>query len=183
MSERPDETEPIQPYLAKRDSRSSEGAAAPEPPTTPYEQPHPGPAQQPYGQPGGQPYSSPHAQPYGGPQGFQPYPPGAYSYGYRPAHSGANTAMALGITSVVCAVLTFVVCVTLPGVLCGPFAIALALRAQKEMRTVPGHYTNESAATTGLVTGIIGTVVGLGVIALVVLYAGFVVSIFSFGTA
>ncbi|QCW51685.1 hypothetical protein FE634_16985 [Nocardioides dongxiaopingii] len=179
MSERPDETEPIQSYLAKGDP-SSEQAPAPEPPTRPHEQPHPGPAQ---GQPHPQSYPQPYGgQPYGGQPGYQPYPPGAYSYGYRPSHSGANTAMALGIASIVCLVLTFVVCVTLPGVLCGPFAIALAIRAQKEMRAAPGHFTNESAATTGLVTGIIGTVLGVGVIAVAVLYAGFVVSIFSLGT-
>ena len=92
-------------------------------------------------------------------------------------HQGANTAMGLGIGSVVCAGLALLCCVTLPGVLMGPFAIVLAVRAQREISRNPGVYTNAGAATTGLVTGIIGTGVGALVVVLVLTFLGFAFSL------
>ncbi|WP_148611317.1 DUF4190 domain-containing protein [Nocardioides rubriscoriae] len=120
------------------------------------------------------PYASPPAP------GYAPYAPapGMAGYPFAQAHGGANVAMGLGIASVVCAVLTPFVCVTMPGILTGPFAIALAVRARKEMSQQPGLYHNAGAATAGLVTGIIGTVLGLLMIALVVFVVGV---LFSFG--
>jgi len=85
--------------------------------------------------------------------------------------------MGLGIASVVCALGTFLVCITLPGIFCGPFAIRLGLKAQREMRANPGVYNNASAATTGLITGIIGTAIGTLTILLVVVFFGFALSL------
>lgn len=93
-------------------------------------------------------------------------------------HKGASISMGLGIGSVVCAGLALLCGVTLPGVLMGPFAIVLAVRAQREIGRNPGAYSNAGAATTGLVTGIIGTGVGVLVVVLVLLLLGFA---FSFG--
>jgi hypothetical protein len=52
----------------------------------------------------------------------------------------------------------------------------LAVRARKQMQQEPGRYNNEGAATTGLVTGIIGTVLGLVMIGVVVFFLGAVYS-------
>ena len=84
--------------------------------------------------------------------------------------------MGLGIASLVCAVLTLACCITIPGVLCGPFAIGLAVIAKKEMDAQPGVYNNPGAATAGLITGIIGTVLGVLMIVLVVAFFGFAIS-------
>lgn len=109
---------------------------------------------------------------------YTPYgpTPGLPGYPFARAHNGANVAMGLGIASVVCAIGTFLCCVTAPGVLCGPFAIALGVRARTEMSQNPGAYNNEGAAMTGLVTGVIGTVLGLAMIGLAVFFFGFVFS-------
>jgi hypothetical protein len=145
MTQPPDETPD---FLAKPVSPSGDQPSPPGPPEPPS------PA---YGAPG---------------YGYTPYAPGPGMAGYpfAQAHNGANVAMGLGIASVVCAVLTPFVCITLPGVLTGPFAIALAVRARKEMSQSPGLYNNAGAAMTGLVTGIIGTVVGLAIVALGVFF-------------
>lgn len=146
-------------YLAKPVSPSGERPPEPPPATAPYGSPY---AQQPYAE------QPPAYQP------FVPYgQPGAYPFAQ--AHGGANVAMGLGITSVVCAVLTPFICITMPGFLTGPFAIALAVRARREMAASPGAYNNGGAATAGLVTGIIGTVLGLLMTALVLFFVGAVV--------
>ncbi len=147
MTQRPEEPEPTHPYLAKPVSPSGPEGDSAPPPPPPT----------PY-----QPYA-----PYGAVPG----------YPFAQAHGGANTAMGLGIASLVCAVGAFVVCITIPGVLCGPFAIALAIQAQREMKANPGRYNNEGAATAGLITGIIGTVIGIAAIALVVFFFGFLLSV------
>ncbi len=150
-------------FLAKPGPPSGE-QPGPTPPPPPYGSPYvsePAPGQPPYG-----PYA-----PYGAAT------PGAPGYPFAQAHNGANVAMGLGITSVVCAVLTPFVCITMPGVLTGPFAIALAVRARTEMGQRPGAYNNAGAATAGLVTGIIGTVLGLLMIGLTLFVIGAVFSI------
>ncbi len=153
MTDRDGEPEPTRPYLAEPAPPSGESPPAP---TAPYQPsgPVPPPA---YG-----------AMPY--------LPP------FRQPHPHAGTAMVLGIVSLVCALGTMVVCVSLPGFLCGPFAIALALRAQRDMRDAPGAYSNEGAAMTGLVTGIIGTVVGLAMTVGLVLFFGFFLGIVGLGS-
>ena len=114
--------------------------------------------------------------------GYPPYSPyaagpGMPGYPFARSHTGANVGMGLGITSVVCALLTPFICITIPGVLTGPFAIALAVRARKEMSQNPGVYNNDGAAITGLVTGIVGTVLGLAMIGLAVFFVGFLFSV------
>ncbi|MEO9324518.1 DUF4190 domain-containing protein [Nocardioides sp. C4-1] len=135
----------------------SGGPSGPGPePTTPYTQHvHHEPAQPPYA-----PYA-----PYAPVPGMPGYP-------FAQPHGGANVAMGLGIASLVCAVTTPFFCFTMVGVLCGPFAIVLGARARGDMSREPGRYSNEGAAMAGLVTGIIGTVLGLAMIALVVLFLG-----------
>jgi hypothetical protein len=115
-------------------------------------------AQQPYPQ---QPYpQQPYAQQ---PQGQQPYPPGAYGaqpqhpYGAfapaAPKHPQATTAMVLGIVGLVGILL-----------LCGltlflsPFAWALGRNSLKEIQASQGRLGGESQARTGMVTGIVGTI-------------------------
>lgn len=122
------------------------------------------------------PYAAP-PSPYVGPPAYTPYGQGAPGYPFAQAHSGANVSMGLGIASVVCAILTVFCCFTAPGVFAGPFAIALGVRARTQMQERPGAYNNEGAALAGLITGIVGTVLGLAMIALVVFVVG---TIFSF---
>lgn len=151
MTERPDEpTEPLPPVSPSYDPGNPYGAPEPTQPL-----------------PGWTPYAPPHSG-YAVPQ--QP----VY---FAAGHQGANTAMGLGIASLVCAAATPFVCITLPGIFCGPFAIALAVKAQREIRAEPGRFNNAGSATTGLVTGIIGTVLGVAMIGLVVLVFGFVLGI------
>lgn len=175
MTERPDDT----PDFLRKPSDESAPPTSPsygQEPTSPYVTPEQPTA--PYPAQGGPGYGPPPPVP----GGYAPYgAPGAPGwmpgYPFAQAHSGANISMGLGITSLVCSLGTFVCCVTLPGALTGPFAIALAVRARKEMQQNPGLYNNEGAATTGLVTGIIGTVLGLVMIGLVVFVFGFIFSV------
>lgn len=168
MSEQSGEPEPTHPYLAKPVSPSGDAASTPPPPppTAPLPEVAPYQEYQQY-----QPYAGPPAGPFAGPPAG-PAGQGFYPYAFQQVHSGANTSMWLGIASVVCAVAALAICVTLPGVLLGPFAVALGLRAQSQMRQQPGRYSNESAATTGLITGAIGSVVGLIVLGLIVFVIG-----------
>lgn len=163
---------PSQPYPASPSGDSPyqqpyQPPAYPQP-ETPYQQPY---QQQPYQQP-----ASPYQQQYPGYPGASPY--GAQPYGgvFSKPNGKANTAMGLGIASLVCAVLTPVCCITIPGVLCGPFAIGLAISAKKEMEAQPGVFNNAGANTAGLITGIIGTVLGVLMIVLVVAFFGFAIS-------
>ena len=161
-------TEPPPPYQA----------SPYQPPYQPPPQPQPEQPYQQYPQPAS-PYQQPYQQyPTASPYGAQPY--GGAGLFSKP-NGKANTAMGLGIASVACAVLTLVCCVTIPGVLCGPFAIGLAISAKKEMDAQPGAFNNPGAAQTGLVTGIIGTVLGVLMIVLVVAFFGFALSAGSMG--
>lgn len=137
------------------------------------------------------PPAGPGYQAYGPPQGLQGgqgYPgyapqPG-YGYGYaamRPSHQGANTALGLGIASLVCAVLVPFCCLTVVGIPIGPFAIGLALKARRDFRAHPGAYRNEGAATAGLICGIIGTALGLLMVLAVLLFFGFAIGVGSLG--
>ena len=148
---------------------------APDPsPPAPHGQP--GHGQPAYGQPGhGQPaYGQPgYGQPaYGAPAPYGSYgqpglPPG---YGGLEKHSGATTAMVLGIVSLVSIPLTAMCCVTLPGLLAAPVALVLGLRAKSEIDRAPGRYANRGMAQAGVIMGIIGTVLAvllvIGIVAL-----------------
>jgi hypothetical protein len=150
-------SEPPQ-YPSYPGNEGPEGESAQQPPPPP---PPPGYGQAPQGPPAyGQPaYGQPAygQQPYGQPAyGQQPYGQPAYGYGY-PAPPKNNTkalwAMITGIASIV---LCYV------GVLIGPVAIFLAMQGKKEIKQSNGAQTGEGMATAGLITGIVGTVVWLG---------------------
>ncbi len=103
--------------------------------------------------------------PYGGAP-YQPYQsppvsPGAGSP-FRQSHSGATTGMVLGIVSIVAAVIGTCACGFLGGVgvLLGPFGIWQSLKARREIDADPDRYDNRGHAATGLVCGIVGTVLG-----------------------
>ncbi|GAA5144478.1 hypothetical protein GCM10023340_12250 [Nocardioides marinquilinus] len=149
-SERPDgsEPEPTSPFLAKPASPSGDDVPTAPQPTQVQPQP---------------PYA-PYAPGYP-----PPGAPGAYPF--TQSHSGANTALTLGIISLVCAVFSFT-CLTIPGILCGPFAIYFGIKAQREIGAQPGRYGNQGAAVGGLVCGIVGTVIGLLMVALLVFVFG-----------
>ena len=114
-------------------------------------------------QPGyGQPY--PQQPAYG-----QPYPPQP-GYGYPPYvappqdHPKATTAMITGLIAVVGGFTCL-----LP-LLAAPFAWVIGQRAKNEIDSQPGRYGGRGQAVTGMVLGIIGTVLlALGVVLVVVL--------------
>lgn len=93
-----------------------------------------------------------------------------------PAYTGqqklkaATTSMTLGIISLVSAGLALLCCLTLPGVFCAPFAWVLGLRARREIDANPGVYGNRGQADAGVVMGIIGTVLGVLVVAAVIVF-------------
>jgi hypothetical protein len=146
------------------------GWEQPQQPTTPYEQnPYAQPQQgQPaYGQPyPQQPYYAPpgygtppppYAYPPGGQQGPPPgahpgYPPYAFSPP-RPNHPQSTLALVLGICGLGGAVIACGL-----GLLVSPFAWALGRNALKEIQASHGQLGGESSARTGMVLGIIGTV-------------------------
>jgi hypothetical protein len=139
-------------------------------PTTPYEQnPYAQPQQgqpaygQPYPQqpyyapPGYGPPPPPYAYPPGGQQGPPPgahpgYPPYAFSPP-RPNHPQSTLALILGICGLGGAVIACGL-----GLLVSPFAWALGRNALKEIQASHGQLGGESSARTGMVLGIIGTV-------------------------
>jgi hypothetical protein len=171
-----DTTEPTQPvgyWERQAAERAAQEGRSPDPsPTTPYEQggypqagPPPANPYQPqqswYGQQG-QP--APYAYPPG--QGQPPY--GAFSPP-PPAHPQSTLAMVLGLVGLIGSLfacgLTLVV---------SPFAWAIGHNALKEIRASHGRLGGESQARTGMITGIIGTVLlVLAVLAIV----GFIVLI------
>ncbi|MCM3514869.1 hypothetical protein [Nocardioides sp. P86] len=160
----PDETMPPthQPYggAGRSGDAPASGQGRPPEPQAPYGQASS--AQGPYGQPPAtQPYGQ---QPYGQPYGQQPY---GQPYGYAApttTHPQANTALVLGIVAIggmfVCG---------LP-VLVSPFAWYVGAKAKREIEAEPGRWSGRSEANTGMVLGIVGTVLlGLGVLAAVLL--------------
>ncbi|MGA8255414.1 MAG: hypothetical protein WB767_02455 [Nocardioides sp.] len=101
--------------------------------------------------------STPPPVPYGA-GGYAPVPDAPH---FPQAHSGANLSMWLGIGSIASSLGAFACFLTIPAVVIGPIAVVQAVRANREIEASPGRYSNSSAATTGLITGIIGTAVGL----------------------
>lgn len=98
--------------------------------------------------------------------GYAPPPPG-YGYAPPPAVSGTKSvvSLVLGIVSIVFCYL---------GLLIGPAAIIVAVLARKEIGAAQnaghphGPVPGTGMATAGLVTGIVGTVIWAGVVALVI---------------
>jgi hypothetical protein len=98
---------------------------------------------------------------------YQPSYGGSSPYGFVPTqHPQAITALVLGILGAVFGVSCGV------GGLFGIGGIVLGRRARREIDAEPGRFTGRGAATAGIVTGIIGLVVG-------VLYAIFIVAMFT----
>ncbi|BBY97261.1 DUF4190 domain-containing protein [Mycolicibacterium fallax] len=84
----------------------------------------------------------------------QPYsdPPGGYP-GYPPPRNGAGTgALVCGVLSIITAVTVF------GGVILGLAGIALGVVGRR--RAAAGLATNRGAATAGIVTGVLGILVG-----------------------
>jgi hypothetical protein len=149
---------------AAEDAAAAPAAPAPTPPN-PYPFTPPSPTPEPpvafnpqsgYGQAGQTPYGPPGspvppANPYGT---FTPMPPN---------HNQAGLALGLGIASLAGGM----VC-CLP-ILAAPFAWAIGHRSLREVRAANGQLGGEGMAMTGMVLGIIGSVLlGLAVIALIV---------------
>lgn len=169
----PEETQPTwQPY---------------EPPATPREEPATDPtAEQSWPQPWPPTPSAGPTPPSQAAQSGFPPPPGWYQQGYpqpgypqpgyglhpgmlgyQQQHGGATTSMTLGIISLVAVALSpFLCCVTLPAALTGPFGIVMGSKAQRAIDAEPGRYGNRSQATAGIVTGAIGTALGLALVVL-----------------
>lgn len=113
----------------------------------------------PYPAAGGTPYTAPQP-PYAG----QPQPgyPGFPTY-VLPDHPKATTALVVGLVSVIGAF----TCI-LP-ILASPVAWVMGAQARREIRAAPQQWGGESRATTGMVLGIIGTVLlALGFLAIIV---------------
>lgn len=124
----------------------------------------------PYPAAGGTPYIPPPA-PYPGQQpGYPGFPANAL-----PDHPKATTALVVGLVSVIGAFTCL-----LP-ILASPVAWVMGAQARREIRAAPQQWGGESRATTGMVLGIIGTVLlGLGILALIVVI--FVIAAFEPGT-
>lgn len=163
---------------------SDGGAGNAEPPddATRYGGPPPGQEQAPYAQPGygqqdyGQPgYPQP---PYG-----QPYPPG-YGQPFAPRvpdHPQALTAMIVGLISLVGGLaMAFFCCGLGLPLLGGPFAWYAGAKAKREIAAAPESYGGQSYAVTGMVTGIVATVLLIiGIIAIVAIIALVVLGVMS----
>lgn len=123
-----------------------QGAGATPPP---YGTPNPyAYGQQPYGYPQ-QPYG------YGYPQPYQAYGP--------QGSQQALWSMILGIGSIASVVLAL--CFYVPGIALGIPAIILSFTARKEIARSNGMRTGSGQATAGLITGIVGIVLNVLVIA------------------
>ncbi|AXT84763.1 hypothetical protein C6I20_05845 [Aeromicrobium sp. A1-2] len=118
-----------------------------------------------YGQPayGQQPPPGYGQQP---PPGYGQQPPPGYGqqphgYGYPPPRTNGKAmwGMIAGIVSIAFCYL---------GLLIGPVAIVLSILGKKDIARSNGTQTGGGMATAGLITGIAGTVVWAGVIALII---------------
>lgn len=111
------------------------------------------------GQPG-QPYGAYGAGAYG--QGY-----GAAPYGYQQApvtDSGAVTAMVLGIIGVAS---IFVLCGL--GLVVSPVAMIMGMNAKKRIQAAAGQLGGHGQASTGFITGLIGTILlVIGIIGFVI---------------
>lgn len=128
----------------------------------------------------GQPQGGPAPYPGGPPAGQQPYqvPPQYMSHPGATTHPLAVTSLVLGISSIVGIVLTPFLGITLLAGVCSPFAIWLGVRSRREIRADPRRYGGEGIATGGLVTGIVGLVLGVIALLVVAAFVIFLVAIF-----
>ncbi len=90
----------------------------------------------------------------------QPYGSGPDPYGPPPKASGkATTSLVLGIASMVVFCLGFVL---------GIPAIVVGVKARKDIRNGQGRLTGDGLALGGIITGVIGSLLGLAVLGLVI---------------
>jgi hypothetical protein len=164
-----DDTEPTQPV----------GDGEPEAGQSPPDAPAP---QSPYGAPGPPPFSPPpySQQPLGGqPYGQQPYSgqPPYYAYSpVPPAHPQSTLAMVLGLVALIGSLFTCGLTLVV-----APFAWAVGHSAVKEIEASYGRLGGESQARSGMVMGIVGTV--LLILAVLALIAFVVLIVASAGTS
>lgn len=127
--------------------------------------------------------SGPDPDPYAAPQAYvpqqQPYAPqqaydGQSGYGYAPAAPQSGISLASMITGISALVLGGMCAVP---ILAAPVAIILAVMGMRE--TGPGQKGGRGFAIAGLVSGIIGTILIVGV---VLLYGGMIIAMLATAT-
>lgn len=165
----PTSAQPSAPSQAPRPQAPPYGQRSPAVPN-PYDQHSYGHG--PYGPPGpasygGQPQGSPPAP--GQPAPYMPVPPYGGYVTPPPDHPQATLALVLGLVGVIGALLFCGVTLVV-----SPFAWGIGRSALKEIRASQGRLGGESHAQTGMILGIIGTV--LAVLALIMVI-GFIVLI------
>lgn len=113
--------------------------------------------------------------PYPPPPGYGPPPPpyggwagqpSPYYYAQAPQNDGmAVASLVLGILSIVGVVFCFT------GLVLGPIAIVLGSMSRKRINESRGQLTGAGMASAGLITGIIGTAIGVLILALFIVGA------------
>lgn len=84
----------------------------------------------------------------------------------RSVQGGAGVTSGSAIASMVLGIVSVIGCVSYGflSIFCGPLAIWFSVRAQRQLRAGAAGGSTRGMATAGLITGIIGTVLGLGVL-------------------
>src|SRR5664279_266610 len=95
--------------------------------------------------------------------GAGPYGPPAPGYGYPPSVPNNGKALASMITGILSIPLCYI------GLILGIVAIVFAVVAKRDLQAHPGAQGGGGMATAGLVTGIIGTIIWGGFMALIVI--------------
>lgn len=108
---------------------------------------------------------------------YPPPPPNPYGYWSRPEHSGATTALVLGIIGLAASPFTLGLALVL-----SPIAWVIAQRTLREMRAMPGYYANEGRARAGLVLGVVGSVLLVLAVLLFILVVVLATAVTSSGT-
>jgi hypothetical protein len=86
-----------------------------------------------------------------------------------PAAAGQSKGLALG--SLICGILSFTICGSL-GILLGPVAIVLGFLGKKRADEQPAEYGGRGLALAGMITGVLGLLVGILALIYVVLVFG-----------
>ena len=86
-----------------------------------------------------------------------------------PAAAGESKGLALG--SLICGILSFTICGSM-GILLGPVAIVLGFIGKKRADERPAEYGGRGLALAGMITGVLGLLVGILALAYVVLVFG-----------
>lgn len=127
--------------------------------------PPPGYGPPPYGASGPAAYPpTPGDNPYAAPTAAAAPSHAAYGYAYSqpsmlPTSGKAIASMVIGICSIVIYILGFIL---------GPLAIGLWASARNDFKQMPPRYKGQGLATAGLVTGIIGSLIGLLMVVVII---------------